>query len=71
VGELLKASERQAGARGRKSGGTRGTKKEPQVDAPPTLADLGVTKKLSSLAQNLEKLPAKRALMVSRQVDRV
>jgi hypothetical protein len=38
-------------------GGTRGSQKEPQVDAPPTLAELGIDKKTSMIAQRLATMP--------------
>ena len=46
LGELLREAEKQVGARGQSGGGTRGSKKEPRVNAPPTLASLGIDKKL-------------------------
>ena len=47
LGELLKELEKQAGGRGLKGGGrNRGSKKELQFDSPPTLAELGVSKKV-------------------------
>ena len=52
LGELLKKTPKQAGARGQKGGGTRGAKKEPRVNAPPTLAEMGVDKKTSALARS-------------------
>jgi N6-adenosine-specific RNA methylase IME4 len=62
VGELLKAGERNTGAKGTARGRdvSGNIVLESPEKAPPTLADLGVTPKLSSLAQNLEKLPAKQ-----------
>ena len=57
LGELLKAMPKQSGARGRKGGGTRGSRKALQVDAPPTLADLGLTRKIAAAAQQLDELP--------------
>jgi hypothetical protein len=61
LGELIKAQKAtvglQAGARGRSGGGTRGSRKEPQLEAPPTLADAGIDKKLSARAQKLADLP--------------
>jgi hypothetical protein len=50
LGEMLAGTEKQSGARGKRGGGTRGSKKEPQVNAPPTLAEVGVSKKESSRA---------------------
>lgn len=52
-GMILEKMPKQAGARGKRGGGTRGSKKEPQVNAPPTLAELAIPKKLSSRAQRL------------------
>ncbi len=61
LGELIRAQKEtvglQAGGRSRKGGGTRGAKKEPQPSAPPTLADVGIDKKLSSRAQKLAAVP--------------
>lgn len=59
LGGFLKAAEKQDGARGRTGGGTRGSKKEPQPDAPPTLASLGLTKKVSSASQALHAIAEK------------
>ena len=56
LGDLLKQTPKQAGARGQKGGGTRGTPKEPRVNAPPTLAEMGIDKKTSALAQKLAGL---------------
>jgi N6-adenosine-specific RNA methylase IME4 len=68
LGELLQDLEKQAGARGRSGGGTRGSMKVPQVDAPPTLADLGITKKVSSVAQQLAALePQTREAIAKRE----
>ena len=57
LGEMLKASPKNQGAKGLPGGGTRGTKKEPRVDAVATLAELGLDKKTSSIAQKLAELP--------------
>ncbi|HEY8746840.1 MAG TPA: hypothetical protein VIM11_02620 [Tepidisphaeraceae bacterium] len=57
MGQMLKASPKNAGAKGRLGAGTRGSKKEPQVDPPPTLSDLGISKKTSSRAQMLADTP--------------
>ncbi|MCX5884609.1 MAG: hypothetical protein NT096_01630 [Proteobacteria bacterium] len=51
LGEMLKDSPKQDGARGRSGGGTRGSKKEPQVNAPPTLSSIHISKKESSRSQ--------------------
>lgn len=56
LGVLLKETPKQAGGRNRKGGGSRGSKKEPQLSAPQTLADLGLDKKTSSLAQRVANL---------------
>ena len=55
LGEMLQGTER----RSRKhdaGGGSKGTKREPLPDAPPTLSDLGLTKKESSQAQALARM---------------
>ena len=54
-GHVLATEPKQHGARGRAGGGTRGSKKELQVDAPLELVQLGVTKKESSKAQLLAR----------------
>jgi hypothetical protein len=51
LGELLKKTPKNEGAKGLKGGGTRGSKKEPRVQQTPTLAESGISKKLSSRAQ--------------------
>tara|TARA_R110000765_G_C18905582_1_gene604482 strand:- start:532 stop:1542 length:1011 start_codon:yes stop_codon:yes gene_type:complete len=53
LGELLQGLEKQGGGRGREGGGRRGSTREPRLDAPATLSDLGISKKLSSIAQQL------------------
>lgn len=60
LGELLSQIDKQAGARGAAGPGRgkRGTVQEPRFDAPPTLADLGIDKKTSAIAQQLAALPA-------------
>jgi hypothetical protein len=55
--DLLKKTPKNNGAKGQAGGGTRGSKKEPRVDAPPTISDLGIPKKLSSRAQALADVP--------------
>ena len=61
LGELIVVQKEtvglQAGARGLKGGGTRGSQKAPQPNAPPILADSGIDKKLSSRAQKLAAVP--------------
>lgn len=59
LGEMLHASDKASGTRGIVQTGMRGTggtEPEPPVDAP-TLADLGLTKKESAVAQKLADLP--------------
>ena len=56
LGELLKERPKAPGAKGKPGGGTRGSKKEPRVGEPPTLASQGIDKKLSSRAQKLAAL---------------
>lgn len=63
LGELLNQIEKAKGTRlaGREPGsnkGVGGTRREPPTTNAPTLADLGVTKKVSSVAQQLAALPA-------------
>jgi len=59
LGDMLKATDRAKGTagvlRGRDSSG--GTKMEPPEKDAPTLSDLGINKKTSSLAQKLATLP--------------
>lgn len=52
LGQMLKATERNSGTL------LRGTKTEPR-DNTPTLAELGIDKKTSSLAQKIADLPPK------------
>lgn len=64
LGELLNESAESKvraprGQRRSRGGGSKGSKREPLPDAPPTLSDLGIDKKTSSVAQQLAKLPAK------------
>lgn len=56
MGEFLRKTEKNKGAKGLRGGGTRGSQKEPRVATPPTLASAGITKKESSTAQALVKL---------------
>ena len=51
LGEAMKVAPKAPSARGRKGGGTRGSKKDPQVNTPPTLEDQGVDKKTANLAR--------------------
>ncbi len=56
LGEILKATPKNQGAKGLSGGGTRGTKKEPRVEDAPTLEELGLSKKESAVAQQLASL---------------
>ena len=56
LGELIAKAPKAPSARGRKGGGTRGSKKDPQVNTPPTLAEQGVDKKTANLARKLSGL---------------
>ena len=56
LGELLKELDKR-GSQHFTGGGSKGSKREPLLDAPPTLDELGLTKKLSSVAQQLADLP--------------
>ena len=65
LGELLKSLEKNQGARPGKTG----TKGLPVLDNTPTYAELGVTKKLASVAQQLAALPeATREAIAQREV---
>jgi len=65
--ELLQATERR-GPEHSAGGGTKGSHREPLPDAPPTLADIGITKKESARAQKLAALPeAKRPILAGRR----
>lgn len=57
LGEMLKVAPKNEGAKGLSGGGTRGSKKEPRVNDALTLAELGLDKKTSSIAQKLAELP--------------
>lgn len=59
LGELLRGLEKHPGGAGRRKGGgrKRGSKREPLFGTPPTLAELGVSKKAASIAQQLASLP--------------
>lgn len=50
LGELLAKIEKRA-TKHSKGGGSKGSQRAPLPDAPPTLSDLGVSKKLSHVAQ--------------------
>lgn len=67
LGRLLAEIPKQNGARGLAGGGTRGSRKEPQVDSPPRLSDLGITKKTSMIAQQLASLPDDTRQEIARQ----
>jgi N6-adenosine-specific RNA methylase IME4 len=58
LGELLKKQPKQAGSRGQLAGrnASGGTKMEPPETRPPSLAEMGIDKKTSSLAQRLAAL---------------
>ena len=56
LGEILKATPKNQGAKGLPGGGTRGAKKEPRVEDAPTLEELGLSKKESAVAQQLAGL---------------
>jgi N6-adenosine-specific RNA methylase IME4 len=71
VGELLQASDRNEGRPG-PGRGKAGTPAAPALSsAPPTLADLGIDKKLSSLAQKLADLPEIQFAQVAEGVTSV
>lgn len=53
LGELLKVTEKNKGAKAGKTG----TKGKPALDPTPTLAESGISKKLSSRAQELASVP--------------
>lgn len=54
LGEMLKASPKAAGVKGRFTGGS---KLVPPAETAPTLTELGLTKKESAVAQKLAALP--------------
>ncbi len=55
---MLKSMEKNKGASGLEgSGRNRGSKRELPLDAPPTLAELGIDKKTTMIAQQLASLP--------------
>ncbi len=58
LGEMLRVQKETGGLRGPQhstGGGSKGSKREPLPSAPPTLSSVGIDKKLSSRAQNVEK----------------
>ena len=68
LGELLEALPK-AGPQHSKGGGSKGSTREPLLDAPATYAELGVTKKLASVAQQLAALPeSTREAIAQREV---
>ena len=70
LGELLEALPKATGVAGRdKKGLTRGSSGVPRVNENATYAELGVTKKLASVAQQLAALPeATREAIAQREV---
>ena len=56
LGEVMQDAPKAASARGRGGGGTRGSKKHPQVNDPPTLAEQGIDKKTAHIARRLATL---------------
>ena len=56
LGELLRGMPKNVGAKGSK---VTGSHREPVKDETPTLADLGLTKKVAAVAQQLAALPAR------------
>jgi N6-adenosine-specific RNA methylase IME4 len=58
LGELYQETPKNRGARGTKWAGKtrRGTKRVPRLDEPPTLRELGLTKKESAIAKTLAEL---------------
>jgi hypothetical protein len=60
---MITAQKATVGLRGpehSRGGGSKGSKREPLLDAPPTLAEAGIDKKLSSRAQKLAKMPEEK-----------
>lgn len=71
LGEMLKATPKQHGARGvaGPGRGKNGVPQENPVSDAPTLADLGINKKVSARAQRLAQLPAETfAAVVSGEI---
>nr|ADI23837.1 hypothetical protein [uncultured gamma proteobacterium HF4000_48E10] len=73
LGELLKKQPKAKESRGRGPGrGKGGAVVEPPFNEPPTLADMGIDKKTSSLAQRLASLSeVERNAVARRQHDRL
>ncbi len=57
LGELLKQLPKATGTRSTGRPRLGGSKREPPISDAPTLAELGVTKKVSSVAQQLATMP--------------
>ena len=64
LGRMLKATPRNEGRAGKGRPSLGGAKSEPRKDDTPTLADLGLDKKTSSIAQKLASLPEKQLAAV-------
>jgi N6-adenosine-specific RNA methylase IME4 len=73
LGELLTPLEKQAGARGLPGPGKgkRGTKVEPRLWAPPTLKQLGIDKKTSSVAQQVAAMPKNTRKAIEQQTTTI
>lgn len=56
LGEMLREAPKRTTAHST-GGGSKGSKREPLPDAPPTLAEIGVSKKLSARAQKAAAIP--------------
>jgi len=56
LGEMLKETPKR-GPEHSTGGGSKGSRREPLPNAPPTLADFGLTKKVSMISQKLADLP--------------
>ena len=58
---MLQETPKNVGGAGKQGGGRKsGSKKIPLLGEPPTLADLGLDKKTSSIAQKLAALPVRQ-----------
>ncbi|MGE0206103.1 MAG: MT-A70 family methyltransferase [Hyphomicrobiaceae bacterium] len=66
LGEILKATPDAPSGRAAVAAKVSGTAKEPQTDWPPTLAELGISKKLSSESQRLAELPDEKKQALAR-----
>ena len=63
LGEMIRQQKETVGLRGPQhsiGGGSKGSSREPLPDAPPTLADAGIDKKLSSRAQKMAAVPEEK-----------